>query len=184
MKPNEILTEIRQTRDDLARETGYNLKRLFEYVRERAREMVRALCRRAQGFKQRARVARVFPIGEDAASLRWAMQFKTVRHPWKPGCKSGIDIPADEGFLFAVEVGADCEPLWLGLCRYPKTVMMGGRRYRTALPGWRFHGFCKTQYASLHGWEHFWRCHTAVIDLLASARRLGFSVEISDEGDY
>ncbi len=38
MEPNEILTEIRQTRDDLARETGYDLKRLFDYVRERERE--------------------------------------------------------------------------------------------------------------------------------------------------
>ena len=38
MKPNSILTEIRQTRDDLARETGYNLQRLFDYVRERERE--------------------------------------------------------------------------------------------------------------------------------------------------
>jgi hypothetical protein len=36
--PNEILAEIRQTRDDLARETGYDLKRLFDYVRERERE--------------------------------------------------------------------------------------------------------------------------------------------------
>ena len=38
MKTNEILTEIRQTRDDLARETGYNLKHLFDYIRERERE--------------------------------------------------------------------------------------------------------------------------------------------------
>ena len=38
MKTNTILTEIRQTRDDLARETGYDLKRLFDYVRERERE--------------------------------------------------------------------------------------------------------------------------------------------------
>ena len=35
---NKILTEIRQTRDDLAHETGYDLKRLFNYVRERERE--------------------------------------------------------------------------------------------------------------------------------------------------
>lgn len=35
MKTNELLTEIRQTRDDLAHETGYDLKRLFDYVRER-----------------------------------------------------------------------------------------------------------------------------------------------------
>jgi hypothetical protein len=38
MKPNKILAEIRQTRDDLARETGYDLKRLFNYVRKRERE--------------------------------------------------------------------------------------------------------------------------------------------------
>jgi hypothetical protein len=38
MKPNKILTEIRQTRDNLARETGYDLKRLFDYARERERE--------------------------------------------------------------------------------------------------------------------------------------------------
>lgn len=37
MKPNAILAEIRQTRDDLARETGYDLKRLFDFVRERER---------------------------------------------------------------------------------------------------------------------------------------------------
>jgi len=35
MKANAILTEIRQTRDDLAHETGYDLQRLFDYVRER-----------------------------------------------------------------------------------------------------------------------------------------------------
>ena len=35
---NKILTEIRQTRDDLARETSYDLQRLFNYVRERERE--------------------------------------------------------------------------------------------------------------------------------------------------
>ena len=35
---NKILTEIRRTRDDLAHETGYDLHRLFNYVRERERE--------------------------------------------------------------------------------------------------------------------------------------------------
>ena len=38
MKPNPILAEIRQTRDDLAHEAGYDLNRLFDYVRERERE--------------------------------------------------------------------------------------------------------------------------------------------------
>lgn len=81
-------------------------------------------------------------------------------------------------------MGEDCEPLWLGLCTYPKTVVMGGRRYRTSLKGWQFKGFSKTQYASRQGWNHFRRCHTAVIDLLHGMSRLGLRVEISDEGDY
>lgn len=38
MKTDPILTEIRQTRDALAHETGYDLRRLFDYVRERERE--------------------------------------------------------------------------------------------------------------------------------------------------
>jgi hypothetical protein len=61
MKPNKILTEIRQTRDDLARETGYDLKQLFDYVREREREAA------ARGVKF------VFPAPrekETACSLR------------------------------------------------------------------------------------------------------------------
>lgn len=150
----------------------------------RAHELVRQMRQRAQGFKQRGRVDAVWPIGHDSKALRWAEEYKTVPHPWKPGQQSSIDIPAAEGFLFFVGVGEDCEPLRLALCRYPKTVIMGGRRYRTGLKGWQFSGFSKTQFASLHGWEHFLRCHTAVIDLLHGMRRLGLGVEISDEGDY
>ncbi len=37
MKPDPILEEIRRTRDELAHETGYDLQRLFAYVRERER---------------------------------------------------------------------------------------------------------------------------------------------------
>lgn len=150
----------------------------------RANELVRQMRQRAQGFKQRGRVQAVLPIGSDPKTLRWAMDYKSVPHPWQRGCESGIDIPAEEGFLFFVEVGEDWEPLWLGLCRYPKTVLLGGRRYRTGLKGWQFKGFSKTQYASLHGWEHFRRCHLAVVDLLAGMRGLGLAVKINDEGDY
>lgn len=150
----------------------------------RARELVRAMRRRAQGFKRRGRVDDVLPIGDDEEALRWSLQYKSVPHPWKRGCQSGLEVPAEEGFIFPVEVGEDCEPLWLGLCRYPKTVLLDSRRHRTELPGWRFHGFSKTQYASLHGWEHFRRCHTAAVDLLAGMRRPGLHVEINDEGAY
>ena len=38
MEPDPILKEIRQTRDDLARETGYDRNQLFDCVRKRERE--------------------------------------------------------------------------------------------------------------------------------------------------
>ena len=38
MKTNPILTEIRQTRDDLAQDHGYDVRRLFGFVRARERE--------------------------------------------------------------------------------------------------------------------------------------------------
>ena len=50
--------------------------------------------------------------------------------------------------------------------------------------GWHLSGFSKTQFASLHGWEHFRRCHVGIVSLLAGLRPLGFRVRISDEGDY
>lgn len=72
----------------------------------------------------------------------------------------------------------------LALLDFACRVGVEGALRRTNLRGWRLRGFCKTQYASLQGWEHFLRCHTAVIDLLAGARRLGLAVEINDEGCY
>ena len=38
MKLNPILSEIRRTREDLARETHYDLQQLFDYIRDRERE--------------------------------------------------------------------------------------------------------------------------------------------------
>ena len=51
MKTNPILEEIRQTRDDLARETGYDLNKLFEYIR-------------AEEMKARARGVKFAPLPE------------------------------------------------------------------------------------------------------------------------
>jgi hypothetical protein len=150
----------------------------------RARELVQAMRRRAQGFKRRGRVDDVLPIGDDAAALRWAIEYQSIPVPGERGCYEGVVVPAEAGYIFPVVVGKDCEPLWLGLCRYPKTVLLATRRCRTHLPGWRLSGFSKTQYASLHGWEHFRRCHTAVVDLLHGMRGLGLAVEINDEADY
>lgn len=43
---------------------------------------------------------------------------------------------------------------------------------------------CKTQYASLHGWESFRRCHLAAVDLALAGQSLGLDVRIEDEGGY
>ena len=92
------------------------------------------------------------------------------------------------GSGFTVDVGRDCEPLALGLFKYPQWVCSDETGRWTALTemgkDWQFRGHCKTQYASLHGWENFRRCHCGVIDILAALSSLGVEVEISDEGDY
>ena len=94
--------------------------------------------------------------------------------------------PGEHALVFTVTLGEGCEPLRLGLCRYPDRVPdhQTGCTRVVRRRGWRLAGFCKTQYASLQGWEHFRRCHTAAVDLLASLRRLGLRVEINDEGGY
>jgi hypothetical protein len=50
--------------------------------------------------------------------------------------------------------------------------------------GWQFSGHCKTQYASIHGWNHFRQCHTTVVNLLRSAVDLDIRVRIIDEGNW
>lgn len=95
-----------------------------------------------------------------------------------------FEVEPEHGYLFTLDVGADCEPLRLGLCRYPRLHFYKGHPLFTNLPGWRLSSFSKTQYASLHGWEHFRRCHLAVIAALEIWRERGARVKISDEGDY
>lgn len=149
-----------------------------------AGQLLRQLRRQAQGFKARGRADAIHPLSEARETLRWAEEWLCFPVPHHPNRVEQVCVPPLEGVMFPVQVGAGCEPLWLGLCRYPLTVRIAGRLRKTKLCGWRLRGFCKTQYASLHGWEHFRRCHTAVVDLLAGARRLGLTVEINDEGDY
>ncbi|HEY3897283.1 MAG TPA: hypothetical protein VGM54_01645 [Chthoniobacter sp.] len=38
MEPNPILAEIRRTRDELARNSGYNVRKFMDFIRERERE--------------------------------------------------------------------------------------------------------------------------------------------------
>jgi len=136
-----------------------------------ARWTVEELRKLALQFKRKGRLDTVGKLGFAPAERRYAVEWRTRPVPGQPGTFTGEEIRPQAGHLFQVGVGRSCEPLLLGLCRYQRA-------------GWRLKSFCKTQYASLHGWEHFRRCHTAVIDLLATAESTGLRVRINDEGDY
>jgi hypothetical protein len=151
-----------------------------------AATLVRRLHTNAGKFATADRVAEVLPISSDRPDLdRFASAWRTLPHPADPDTRIGVQIPPIAGWIFPVDLGDDSELLWLGLCRYPATIAYDGRPLATRLgPRWQFAGFCKTQYASLHGWEHFARCHTAAVDLLLAARTLGLRVKLNDEGGY
>ncbi len=134
----------------------------------RAAEELRRL---AFKFKRRGRIDAVSALGFEPSVRRKASEWRTRAVRGQPNAFTEVEIRPVAGHLFQVDVGLECEPLLLGLCRYERG-------------GWRLRSFCKTQYASLRGWEHFRRCHTAVIDLLTGARQQGLTVRISDEGEY
>ena len=164
----------------------YQIKAPLKTSATKARQLVMAARAIAVRFQREGMVQHVGTMSTDAGSLnRFATNFLSLPVPGEPNTFTGAEVVPLKGWLFMVNVGQDCEPLRIGLCRYPATVKFQGRELSTKLGnGWRFCGFSKTQYASLHGWEHFLRCHRAVIDLLAALRPLGFRVRITDEGEY
>jgi hypothetical protein len=91
---------------------------------------------------------------------------------------------------FSTDPGDDCEDANFGLCLYPGTIFVPDQRtglscrLRTELKGWCWSSFCKTQYATLHGSEHFIRCHLLVIRMLDLAKELGILASVRDEGDF
>lgn len=151
-----------------------------------AKRLVETMRRVALRFQREGLVDEVPPITSEMTTLRrFARDWLILPVPGAENTSTGVEVFPTEGFLFRVDVGEDCEPLWLGLCRYPETVRHQGHKLATKSgTGWRLAGFSKTQYASLHGGEHFLRCHRAVVELLAGLRRPDLRVTISDEGDY
>jgi hypothetical protein len=97
-------------------------------------------------------------------------------------------IPALNIIAFSTLPGDGCEPANFGLCRYPAYFKTEKGRKATRLNGWRWHSFCKTQYASdptCGGVENFLRCHLLVIKMLDFIKQTGLiEVEVSDESDY
>lgn len=146
---------------------------------------VRAAHRLASRMQAEGIFKAVGKVGFSGTAKDAATAWRILPVPGEPDTSTGLEITPEAGALFPVSVGRDCEPLWIGLCRYPPRATLLGRSLATRLgKGWRLSGFSKTQFASLHGWEHFRRCHVGIITLLVGLRPLGFRVRISDEGDY
>ena len=151
----------------------------------RAGEILNQLRRRALRYRTDGRVDEVLPVRTDDQALRHGRTLRFFPSPGQSKWSGEVELVPRMGFVLPVMVGKHCEPLWLGLAQYPDGVGgADGQNHRTGLTGWRWSGFCKTQFASLHGWEHFRRCHLAVLGLLDAARRLGCRVTVSDEGEY
>jgi len=166
---------------------NYRISASADLSARQASARVRAFHANAQLLIDEGRIARVFPISSAPDDLeRHACPWQMLPHPQFPDTTAGHAIAPDAGWIFPAQIGEDCEPLWLGLCRYPSRVEVQGRPLATGLGArWQFSGFCKTQYASLHGWEHFERCHLAALALLTQcARTVGAHVRINDEGGY
>lgn len=154
--------------------------------RTKAGELVLSLHRHAEEFVRTKGIDDVLSISSDAEDLdRFALRWICLPDPDDPDTTHGVEVRAIEGWIFPVILGEGCEPLWLGLCRYPATVRHDGCDLPTECSdGWCFQSACKTQYASQQGWEHFRRCHTSAILLISQWTSLGAKLRIVDEGDW
>lgn len=77
---------------------------------------------------------------------------------------------------FLVNPGEGCEPATFGLLK---------RQDSSGAPvEWYWQCSCKTQYATVVSDAHFLACHTGLTAVLDHAIKLGFAVEVHDEGHY
>lgn len=88
------------------------------------------------------------------------------------GAWTGEPVSPLEGYSASVLPGEGSEHASFGLCRYQN------------VPGWKLSAFCKTQYASRYGIDHFLHCHRRVISLLDLWRDFGIELDVCDEGEY
>lgn len=139
---------------------GYTLSSRERLKLTRVRRIVSALRKEAVALDFE-HVGRLIRVGPDFPRTYWL----------PPGAKRARDmIMASEGWVFHATPGDGSESAMMGLCRF------AGRA------GWWLESFCKTQYASRHGWEHFLKCHCAVIQLIEAAQHFGLTVAVEDEG--
>lgn len=100
------------------------------------------------------------------------------------GRSTSTSVKPTEAILFRTWPGQGCEEANFGFCRYPTKIKYEDRMVAVKDSGWRWHSFCKTQYASESGIAHFLKCHLAVVSILDHLDDLGLVAEVSDEGEY
>jgi len=152
---------------------------------DQARQLVTKAQNLAATMHAQGRFEVVSPLWPLPHARRGGIHLLWFRAPGQPNDEDRAPVWPEESFLFRARVGKNCGVLSIGLCRYPSEVRYKGRTRSTRLtPDWQFRSLIATHYASLHGWDYFLRCHTAVIDLLDALRGLGFHVRIKDECKY
>src|SRR5205823_1261442 len=100
-----------------------------------AKDIIRQLRQRALRYASAGRADTVLALEDGARVLRWGRTWRFFPSQRRPDSSDVVELVPLEGFGLAVQPGAGCEPLWLGLCRYPLTMWAGGRRRRTGLGG-------------------------------------------------
>jgi len=150
--------------------------------RKLAGAVVRELVERAAQYARKigcAEVGPVLPVAADTPGTFWHVQYE------RQGERYVRSIPAKRGWVVEVWPGEGCESALFGLCQYPRTTPPLPFGMSTGLgSGWVLKNYCKTQYASEQGWEHFLRCHKMILSILKFWRQMGVHVEVNDEGEY
>ena len=78
---------------------------------------------------------------------------------------------------FTTWPGEGCEAANFGLAIYPKVLTLRDpikrqtTKLETGLTSWCWSSFCKTEYATRNGIDHFLRCHLSVIRMLDHAKQ-------------
>ena len=144
--------------------------------------VVRELAERTALYARRIVCVEVGEVESVKADMPFTGLF--VRVGREEDCCFGT-VPAKRGWVVEVWPGEGCESALFGLCQYPRRIPFRAGSIATGFEGgWLLKGFCKTQYAGEHGWQHFLKCHKQIISLLDFWRQLGVSVEVTDEGEY
>jgi len=120
---------------------------------------------------------------DKSSDFFWPLIQSTEHVEYSPG--RYLSVPPKEVYLFSTWPGEECEEADFGLAKYSAVVTVRGEKIPTKLGGgWRWHSFCKTQYASKISIEHFLRCHYSVCMLLKEAKKMGILKDVNDEGKF